>query len=525
MPKVGQFYPISKLIESLPDFITIDNDTYKGLYKKARFIDSEYGEYWTYPKYILKGRCHIKRSKREAASKIRLPIETIKAKLPSHITIDESTYTNSRTKARFTDSEYGEFWAVPYNVMRGSGHPQIKKNNMSKNITLSVSEVKSRLPDNIIIDESTYTKASAKARFIDSEYGEWWNTPNNIFNGHRHPKKATDSSIIPLNKIKERLPEHLDIDSSTYINTTEKCKFIDSEYGEFWARPTHVLHQNMNHRSRFRFRSKSEDEVRVYISSIVNVNITTNQTFYDIISTRCEIDIYIPDKKIGVEYHGLYWHSDKHKHKLYHRDKLVSTSKMDITLLQIYSDEWEFKQDIVKSIIKAKLGISDQKYYARKLTIKDVNNNEAQSFLKDSHLMGEYKSAKHIGLYDKDILISMISYKKHKDGIDISRFCNKLNTSVAGGLSRLLKEIEKREQPKFIQSWVDLRYGTGDSLKAIGFTHKRTTLGWKWTDGINTYNRLKCRANMDGRNLTEKQHADELGWYRIYDAGQALFIR
>jgi hypothetical protein len=39
----------------------------------------------------------------------------------------------------------------------------------------------------------------------------------------------------------------------------------------------------------------------------------------------------------------------------------------------------------------------------------------------------------------------------------------------------------------------------------------------------NTYNRLQCTANMDSRKLSEKEHAVELGWSRIYDAGQRFY--
>jgi hypothetical protein len=61
----------------------------------------------------------------------------------------------------------------------------------------------------------------------------------------------------------------------------------------------------------------------------------------------------------------------------------------------------------------------------------------------------------------------------------------------------------------------------------MGFTKKKEVLSWKWADirSKHTYNRLKCRANMDSRNLSEKEYASELGWVKIYDAGQALFIK
>jgi len=59
---------------------------------------------------------------------------------------------------------------------------------------LTIEEIKKRINvvhrGRVALDISTYVKTTIKARFIDSEYGEWWAKPNDIFNGHGHPKKA-----------------------------------------------------------------------------------------------------------------------------------------------------------------------------------------------------------------------------------------------------------------------------------------------------------------------------------------------
>jgi hypothetical protein len=222
---------------------------------------------------------------------------------------------------------------------------------------------------------------------------------------------------------------------------------------------------------------------------------------------------------------GLYWHSiDKVELKKHHATKRKTYEEAGLRLFQIRADEIDYKFPIVSSIINNILGKST-KLYARKTKIKIVNHKEASVFLESSHLMGSTK-AKHIGLYLEEELVCIMSYCKKADGIlKVQRFCNKLNTTVVGGFSKLLKFIEDKEKPKEIHNWVDLRYGTGKHLESKGFVLTRETLGWKWTDLKNTYNRLKCRANMDDRRLTEKEHAAELGLYKIYDAGQRLYVK
>ena len=54
-----------------------------------------------------------------------------------------------------------------------------------------------------------------------------------------------------------------------------------------------------------------------------------------------ELDIVIPDKKIAIEYCGLYWHSEKMGHdKNYHLNKLSMCEKIGYRLITVFEDEW-----------------------------------------------------------------------------------------------------------------------------------------------------------------------------------------
>jgi hypothetical protein len=51
------------------------------------------------------------------------------------ITLDETTYTNVSTACRFIDKEYGEWWTIPINVIyEGCRHPDGTKNRRKKTI-------------------------------------------------------------------------------------------------------------------------------------------------------------------------------------------------------------------------------------------------------------------------------------------------------------------------------------------------------------------------------------------------------
>ena len=90
-------------------------------------------------------------------------------------------------------------------------------------------------------------------------------------------------------------------------------------------------------------------------------------------------------------------------------------------------------------MIKAKLGKTNNKYFARKLQVKEVKTCERRDFFNTNHLHGDVNSKFALGLYQDKELISCISFRSHKEIIEIARFATKLNSSVVGGFSKLLK--------------------------------------------------------------------------------------
>lgn len=239
---------------------------------------------------------------------------------------------------------------------------------------------------------------------------------------------------------------------------------------------------------------------------------------------------YKPDFKLSenlaINTDGLYWHSEKYKDKYYHFNMRKEYESRKLEIIQFHENEIYNKSEIIRSMIDSRLNNLKYKIMARKTLIMAVNQKNAEKFLESNHLMGSIK-ARHYGLYFENDLVCLLSYKIKNNNLKIERFCSRLNYNITGGFSKLLKYIENIEQSKFseIHCWVDLRYGTGKYLEKLNFKYSHDTLGWKWTDGKGTFNRLQCRANMDERKLSEKEYAAEKGWYKIYDAGQRLYIK
>lgn len=235
---------------------------------------------------------------------------------------------------------------------------------------------------------------------------------------------------------------------------------------------------------------------------------------------------YRPDYRLSENLYlnvdGLYWHSVTNKDKNYHFKMRESYGSEGKRIFQFYEDEIYNKWPIVESIINNTLGKISVKLNARDCIIKRVNSSESEKFYTDNHLMGNITIAKHYGLYLDQELISLMSIKKIKNNIEISRFGSKININIRGGFQKLLSYIINLYKPKQVISFCDLRYANGGSYKKAGFKLVSISQGWQWTDYKERYNRLLCKA---GNDKSEKENALEKDWIKIYDAGQAKYVK
>jgi len=277
-------------------------------------------------------------------------------------------------------------------------------------------------------------------------------------------------------------------------------------------------------------KSNKELEVLDFIKSIYKEKIVSNAR--NIISK--ELDIYIPSLKIAFEFNGLYWHSDLFKTKSYHLDKSKECEDVDIQLIHIWEDDWDYKKDIVKSIISYKLNKSDR-IFARKCVIKEIKDNSiVKKFLLDNHIQGFVGSRVKIGLFFEKELVSLISFGSlrkslgHKSSAnrwELLRFCNKINTSVIGGASKLFNFFIKNYNPEYVMSYSDSSRGKGNLYDVLKFKRNHQTVpNYYWViDGIKThrFNWRKDKLVKMGysSDKTEIEIMNEIGYYRIFDCG------
>lgn len=342
---------------------------------------------------------------------------------------------------------------------------------------------------------------------------------------------------------------------SYYNNLNSHTKVNDIENDNLYVYSKKCGHNFTIKKQLYYLRNKNNKEICTICNSTINKNSSyLEDEFYDFIKTNYndeiirnnktiiapyELDIYLPELKIAFEFNGLYWHSELFKDKNYHKEKTELCESKNIHLIHIYEDDWNYKNELIKSRILNLLGKSN-KIYARKCEIKEVDIKTSKQFLEDNHIQNYTIDKIRIGLYYKSELLGLMCFghlrknlgqESKKNSYELLRFCNKINTVVIGGANKLFKYFIKNYKPKYIISYADRSWSKQDNnlYKNLGFEYVYKT-------GANYYyivdslkkNRFNFRKDVlikEGFDpeLTEYQIMIDRGYYRIYDSGSLKY--
>lgn len=409
-------------------------------------------------------------------------------------------------------------------------------------LPLQNAEIKKKMIDNNIIKWGVDNPIKSNI-IIDKikknsllKYGTEWHISSNIV------REKIKNSQREFN-LKNIINNYGDVDNIEIINydnniVTLNCLKCENNFeitsGLLYQR--HIRHNieiclncnPLNNRT-----SSGHIEIINFIESLGVTNIISNNRK---IIAPYELDIYLPDYNLAIEFNGIYWHSELYKSKDYHIIKYNKCFTNNIHLMQIWEDDWNYKSDIIKSIISNKLKKNIISIGARKCDIKEVSNLDSKKFLNDNHLQGWSISKYRYGLYYNSELVSLITLSKGRKNLngddshyELVRFCNKLNYNIMGSLSRLWKHFLLNINPDIIISYCDNDLFDGHGYEKLGMTLVSHSNNYWWSDGTNRFNRWNFRKDKlikEGHdpNKTELEIMSELGWSRCFGSGNKKYI-
>jgi hypothetical protein len=341
--------------------------------------------------------------------------------------------------------------------------------------------------------------------------------------------------VIPLFSLEE-YKKNIDI-SGSIIYYPWQCKVCNTKFEDYVANGNIPRCPTCYPPS---VQGKEEKELLAWIKEILpDTEIIQNTRR---LIKPLEIDIYLPEYKLAIEMNELYWHSELTtkgvRDSQYHLNKLSSCKELGISLIHIFDFEWINKKQIIKSILKSKLGLYDVKLGARKCSIKSVSTADSKIFLNSNHIQGYAPASIRLGLYYDNELVSLLAIAKNrfkKGTYEIVRYASKLNYSVQGGLSKLWKEASTLiEKPFTLISYVDQRFFEGNSNLSLGleYLYSNRPAYYYTKDYKIILNRmlfqkknLKKKLTSYNSELTEWENMKLNGYDRVWDCGTKVFSK
>lgn len=278
-----------------------------------------------------------------------------------------------------------------------------------------------------------------------------------------------------------------------------------------------------------------------------------------------ELDLYDPESRLAIEFHGIVWHSGfmdrKERNNRLCEHKADLCERNGVQLLQVYQTEWEQHRDIVLDRIDSILHLGMERRFARKLELRTMNDPrtraELNRFMDANHIQGSAPSQWAVALFDGAGIVAACTFKygtayatggqgKQRKYWELNRYATRLHCSVAGGLSRCIAAFSRAfPEVKGLVSFADRRWTcpARSAYSSSGFVETgRVGPNYLYTD-LNAGNPLKNKQYMRKSSIeeramknpegpearvfswdkTETEMATELGFYKVYDAGKIRY--
>lgn len=293
--------------------------------------------------------------------------------------------------------------------------------------------------------------------------------------------------------------------------------------------------------------SRCEQELYQFVKSIAPDAVNRQAGLFEL-ARRLELDVYVPSMRFGVEYHGLYWHSDSlGSRDTRHYDKWKLCQAAGIRLFTVYEDDWINRRSVVeKTLLLHQLGKSDR-IYARSTTIRVSESiRVVREFYNCNHLLGSPNSGKSYGLFErgsqKACAVMTFSQALSRRGVrsletdewELVRFA--ATKCVVGGASKLLSAFIKDHPSATITSYSENEFFTGELYAVLGFKHEADlrpdykVFSPSW--GLRRWHKKHVTRSALARYLgddfdaskSERENCLSNRIYRIYDCGKKRWV-
>ena len=522
-------------------------------HKKDKY-GNEHGEYWQVPNSCLRGATCPKCANERRGKKPEERMTTEKYILRERevhgdkYDLSNAVYVDANTKMCFICPKHGEFWMMPYSHLSGQGCPKCAGRGLTTEDIIERFKEENPRGDYYIYTEVDFKNMDTPVCIICPKHGKFWQKPSKHLKGHGCPECGLESKnksntytfeeiVEKANRIHNKKYKYLKTDtngikSDLYIICPIHGLFIQKAEYHLNGHGCSRCGNNM---------SVAEDEIIKFIKEDLGID-NVMQRNKKIIAPQ-ELDIYLPDYNLAIEYDGVIWHSEKFgKDKNYHIDKLKKCNDKGICLINIFEDEYNDKKEIVYYKLRYLIGkdCDKDKVYASKCVVREISKNEAKIFLEKNHIQGYVPSTVYLGSFLDGTLVGVMSFKKAstENKWELNRFATGIAKHYIGLEEDLFIYFVSNYNPNEVKSFADRRWTIhqdNNLYTRLGFKldsilkpdYSYVTSKSKRIPKSSARKNLLIKRYPDcnlTNDMTESEMTSKLGFYKIWDCGKLKYV-
>jgi predicted nucleic acid-binding Zn-ribbon protein len=397
---------------------------------------------------------------------------------------------------------HGEFKQYAAQLRKGAGCPSCGASQRASALTLDQAEFVRRAealhPGRYTYERTCYSTMKAKVVVSCPTHGDFQITPIALVHKAQgcpqcgSLRRGVRTSGVNVGKLAAatRIAKHAaefeakarlvhgdlyDYSKVQYTTARDDVAIICRKHGEFFQRVESHLHKQYGC-PQCGQKSKAEESVARFLSIFT----TVERRDRSVIKPK-ELDIFLPEHNLAIEYCGMYWHShgdadSERKNKHNHFAKYQAAAAKGVRVITLFETEWVERQRQVKRLLRTSIGKLRGSVMARKCALLPVGGTTAREFFDKYHIQGGAGSGEHYGLYWDGKLVACMRFTL--GGNDrgtaakqrvwtLSRYATRVN--VVGGASRLFTAFLRDYTPTEVKSFSDNRMFSGAMYEKLGF--------------------------------------------------------
>lgn len=487
---------------------------YSRMVDKGKIVCPEHGIFLQSMHEHLKGQGCPKCAVKSRSEKRKYTTEKFLCKLKKvhgdRYDVSEVKYVNSTTKVVLVCPVHGRFSSRPDMLLNGCGCPECHNDMRSRLAAKTkekfVEEVDQLYGGRYDVSDAEYVNQDTRIKVNCKEHGMFSVVPYKLLHGSHCPscmkverdgKRKEEMTIRFIDRGNEVHGRKYVYDKIEYVNAHTPVEIICPKHGSFMQIPSYHLDGCGCQRCALENGcSCGENEVKKFITEMVGCEVLYNNR--SLLLNR-ELDVYVPERHVAVEYDGLFWHSEFNVPQFYHLNKTNDCMDKGVRLIHIFEDEWLYRKEMVKSRLRYVLG-SSELIHSMDCTFGDVESDVADEFLEKNDIDPISTNDRCFGLFLDGNLVQLVCM----NGSQIVRNTMLLNTNVEGGTERLLNEMPYES----FLVMVDRRWECREEYESIGFSFLYETQ----PDFMYVCNDRRVKENRNGT------------FSKIYDCGYDFMI-